>query len=165
MQERLAQLQDMLWTHIPITRQLGLKVDTYDGQRLCFTAPLTANVNHAGTVFAGSLNALLTLTGWGMTWLLMQELELAGEIVIQDSSCRYLAPVTQDFVTICARPQQQSIEQFVRMLRRRGRGRLELKVDIVEGTTTVVSFTGRYVVHNDGEQHNSNSPYNSNLIF
>src|SRR5689334_2098488 len=97
----LAELQGTLWTNIPITRKLGLKGESYDGIHLCLKAPLTTNINHAGTAFAGSLNALLTLTGWGMLWLILRELELDGEIVIQDSSCRYVAPVTHDFMSSC----------------------------------------------------------------
>lgn len=158
MDERLSALQRTLWTCIPITRKLGLKAESYDGTCLRLKAPLTTNINHAGTAFAGSLSALLTLTGWGMVWLLLCELELEGEIVIQDNSCRYIAPVTHDFMSSCARPPDDELERFARILRKRGKARLELNADIIEDGRVVVSFTGRYVVQVRVPAHSAISP-------
>ena len=40
--------------------------------------PLDRNRNHQQTAFAGSLNALCTITGWGSVYLLLRELTAAA---------------------------------------------------------------------------------------
>ncbi|WP_201359788.1 YiiD C-terminal domain-containing protein [Dictyobacter formicarum] len=146
MQDRLRELQTLLNTEIPITRHFNLTVGAYDERILRLDAPLAENVNHAGTAFGGSLSALLTLAGWSMTWFMLQEYNLTGEIIIQDSNCRYLAPVKKDFSAYCYRPSNEQLGRFEKMLRTHKKGRLELKAEILEGDTLAVSFVGRYVV-------------------
>jgi thioesterase domain-containing protein len=102
-------------------------------------------MNHQQTAFAGSLNALLTLAGWGQVWLILKELDLPGEIVIQDSSNKYLRPVNHDFVAVCYRPEQEQIARFATGLKKKGIARLELCANIYTDDTVAVTFKGRYV--------------------
>ena len=130
---------------IPITREIGMRVASYDGKQLALSAPIGPNINHKATAFAGSLNSVVTLAGWGMIWLLLKELGIAATIVIQDSASHYRRPVTRDFTAVCARPSAEQVEQFARMLREKGRARLELAATIHERDVLVMSFEGRYV--------------------
>src|SRR5690242_16269643 len=130
---------------IPITRDIGIVVAHYDGEQLALTAPIERNINHKSTAFAGSLNSVVTLAGWGMIWLLLKELGITATIVIQDSASHYRRPVTRDFTAICSRPRAEQVEQFARMLREKGRARLELAATISERDVLVMSFQGRYV--------------------
>jgi thioesterase domain-containing protein len=130
---------------IPITREIGIRVAHYDGEQLGLSAPIERNINHKSTVFAGSLNSVVTLAGWGMIWLLLKELSIAATIVIQDSASHYRRPVTRDFTAVCSRPGAEQVAQFARMLREKGRARLELAATIHEGDVLVMSFQGRYV--------------------
>ena len=148
-QDRLRELQKILNTDIPLTQSLGLSVASYDNGRLKLNAPLTENINHAGTAFAGSLNALVTLAGWSIVWLVLQECALQGEIVIQDCTCKYLLPVTTAFSATCIRPESNQLRRFEKTLRERGKARLELSVEIVQDGLLAVSFHGRYVVHGE----------------
>lgn len=150
MNERLRQLQETLNHEIPLTLALGLRAEALEAGALTLSAPLAPNINHKDTVFAGSLNAVVTLAGWSRVWLLLAEQGLPGKIVIQDSSIRYLRPVTRDFTARCALPPEAEVTRFLQMMRRRGRGRLELRVEIVEDGRTAVEFTGRYVVESKG---------------
>lgn len=145
--ERQAQaLEETLHHEIPLSLAMGLTVAGYDGERLTLRAPLAPNINHKSTAFAGSLNALTTLAGWGLIWLITHEHDLPSVIVIQESATRYLRPVGQDFVATCHLPPARQIERFLTALRERGRARLPLSVEIlsVDGQIAV-SFTGRYV--------------------
>lgn len=130
---------------IPITREIGIKVALYDGEKLELTAPIKRNINHKSTAFAGSLNSVVTLAGWGLIWLLLKELDISATIVIQDSASHYRRPVTRDFTAICSRPPDEQVEQFARVLREKGRARLELASTISEQNVLVMSFQGRYV--------------------
>jgi thioesterase domain-containing protein len=146
MGELAHELQEVLHHEIPLSQQMGLTVHFYDGACLSLRAPLAPNVNHKSTAFAGSLNAVMTLTGWGTTWLMLHEHSLRGTIVIQESTTRYLLPVGNDFIATCRVPEAHEAERFLSGLQRRGKARLALKVDILDGDGRVaVAFTGNYV--------------------
>ncbi len=143
--DRLRQLEETLHHEIPLTRQLGVTVESYDGARLRLRAPLAPNINHKDTAFAGSLNAVVTLAGWGLLWLILQEEGLAAKIVIQDSAVNYLLPISTDFSADCYQPDPALLAKFVRTLRRHGQARLELEVEIRSGDQLALRFKGRYV--------------------
>ncbi|HEV8192475.1 MAG TPA: thioesterase domain-containing protein [Ktedonobacterales bacterium] len=138
-------LQATFEHEIPLTRQIGLEAVGYDGACLSLRAPLVPNVNHKATAFAGSLNAVATLAGWGLVWLILRERGLRGTIVIHESSSQYRLPVRDDFVAICPLPEAQQIETFVVALQRRGKARLALSVNILDGDRIAVAFKGSYV--------------------
>jgi thioesterase domain-containing protein len=140
------ELQQTLEHEIPLTQHLGLRVISYDESGLTLRAPLAPNINHKRTAFAGSLNAVVTLTGWGLLWLILQELEIPARVVIQDSSCNYLRPVKDDFSAFCRKPTPQQISRMASMLKKRGRARIELSVEVRNEATVAVAFTGRYVL-------------------
>ncbi len=146
MRDLVQALQETLEHEIPLTRHLELRVVSYDEHGLTLKAPLAPNINHKHTAFAGSLNSLVTLTGWGMLWLLTQELQISARTVIQDSSCRYRRPVSDDFSAYCARPDQEQIEQMAEALTKRGKARIELAVEIHNTSDLAVAFVGRYVI-------------------
>lgn len=140
------ELEEVLHHEIPLSQRIGLTVERYDGTTLALRAPLAPNVNHKSTAFAGSLTAVATLAGWGLTWLLLRQRDLRGVIVIHESATRYQLPVAHDFVAVCHTPDEQAIERFVAALRRRGKARLALTVEIQDDAGRVaVVFTGSYV--------------------
>lgn len=139
------QLQETLYREIPLTRALEVTVAEWDGTALTLRAPLAPNVNHTQTAFAGSLAAVTTLAGWGLLWLLLRERGAAATLVIQDSSIRYLRPVTTDLEAHCALPEAAEVARFLETLQAKGRARLELHVEIRQGDAVAVQFSGRYV--------------------
>ncbi len=139
-------LQQTLEHEIPLTGHLELRVLSYDEQGLTIGAPLAPNINHKRTAFAGSLNSVVTLAGWGLLWLILHEQEIPARVVIQDSSCNYLRPVSEDFTAFCPKPSPAEITKIVESLRKRGRARIGLHVEIRNATDLAVSFTGRYVM-------------------
>ena len=147
MREATWELEATLHHEIPITRALGLTVESYDGQTLRLKAPLEPNINHKDTAFAGSLNAVVTLSGWGMVWLILKEAGIAGKIVIQDSQINYLLPVATGFTAECRLPDPAQVRRFTTMLLKKGKARLELSAEIRTGSDLAVSFQGRYVAH------------------
>ena len=145
MKELTMQLQETLHHEIPLTVALGLTVARYDGLKLELHAPLTPNINHKATAFAGSLNAVVTLSGWGIVWCILKEAGIAAKIVIQDSHIKYLLPVESDFVAVCSKPDPAQVSRFQNMLLKRGLGRLDLTAEIRTGGHPAVTFQGRYV--------------------
>jgi thioesterase domain-containing protein len=146
MVDLIQELQQTLEHEIPLTQRLELRALTYDEQGLTLGAPLAPNINHKRTAFAGSLNAVATLAGWGLLWLVLREREIPAQVVIQDSSCNYLRPVNEDFTAFCQKPTLARIERAMEALRKHGRARVELRVEVRTATGVVVSFSGRYVM-------------------
>jgi len=147
MNEHLQALQQTLAQDIPITQHMGITVEGYDEKGLILKAPLAGNTNPKGTAFAGSINALLTLAGWGLIWLILKELDVVGDVVIQNSSISYLRPVTGDFAAVCHKPDQDTIARVGRSLKKKGKARVELSAEIYQRDMVVVGFKGRYVIH------------------
>jgi thioesterase domain-containing protein len=145
--DALCRLQATLHTEIPISKGIDITVGTYDNGCLVLHAPLAPNINHKDTAFAGSLNAVATLAGWSLLWLVLDEAALVGKIVIQDSTIEYLRPVTRDFAACCCLPESDELTRFLTMLRKKARARLQLQATISEGGGMAVRFTGRYVAH------------------
>ncbi|HZC07825.1 MAG TPA: thioesterase domain-containing protein [Ktedonobacterales bacterium] len=151
------ELQSVLYHEIPLSQQIGLQVDRYEGASLSLRAPLAPNINHKSTAFAGSLTAVATLAGWGLTWLLLRQHDLRGVIVIHESATRYQLPVAHDFVAVCHAPDALAVERFLTALRRRGKARLALTVEIQDAEQRIaVVFTGSYVAFIDQTDDRTN---------
>jgi len=137
------QIQELLHSKIPITRAMGVQVEDYDGARLILSAPLAANVNHLGTAFGGSLNALAVLSGYGLLWLELQDAEC--HIVIRDSAISYERPVRGALRAICVRPEAAALAQFKQTFQQKGKARIALSATIEDQGITAVRFQGTFV--------------------
>jgi len=146
----LEALRATLRTEMPVTQHLGIEAADYRDGVLSLRAPLASNVNHKGTAFGGSLNAIATLAGWGVIWLALRQDGVRGEVVIQDSSVRYLRPVRGDFLARSGPPEPEALHRLLSAVRRRGRGRIGLAAEVEDADGVAVRFTGRYVVHSQG---------------
>lgn len=146
---RLAQLQQVIDAEIPICQKLGVVVEGIEDGALVMSCPLEVNRNHQATAFAGSLNALCTITGWSITHLEAQPLDPEAVIVIRRSSIKYHRPV--DSESIVARGKLPTDEQrayFAEMLAEKGQAKLDLTVEIDHGVAedrARVVFQGSYV--------------------
>lgn len=141
----LATLKKKLRAEIPATRYLGIEPARCDSTALVLSAPLAPNRNDKDTAFAGSLCAITTLAGWSAIWLALHDADIAGTIVIRDSTIRYLRPVTRDFEAHCLLPTPAQLKRFLSTLSKLGKARLRLRVVIREGGVDALMFTGRYV--------------------
>src|SRR5215212_12274884 len=112
-------IQELFYSKIPITRALGVRVESYDGQRLVLSAPLNQNVNHLGTAFGGSLNALAVLSGYGVLWLELQDAKC--HIVIRDSAISYERPVRGELRAVCVGPDTEELAQFRKSFHQKGK--------------------------------------------
>jgi thioesterase domain-containing protein len=136
-------IEELLHAKIPITRAMGVRVLEYDGRRLVVSAPLDANVNHLGTAFGGSLNAVAVLSGYGLLWLELRDDEC--HIVIRDSSISYEHPVRGEIRATCSLPDAEVLAEFKRTFQQKGRARIVLDATIEERGVTAVRFRGTFV--------------------
>lgn len=139
----LAETEQFLHQQIPITRAMGVRVETYDEEKLILSAPLEPNHNHLGTAFGGSLSAIATLAGYALLWLELGDRE--AHIVVRESSIDYHHPVRGEIRAIAKRPARAALAGFQAKYRKAGKARITLPVSIEHEQRECVSFTGVYV--------------------
>ncbi|WP_375752144.1 YiiD C-terminal domain-containing protein [Vibrio sp. HN007] len=138
-----SELQERWEQQIPISDKMGIKINQYTGYQFECCAQLNPNLNPRNSMFAGSAFTLATLTGWGMTWLLMKERNLAADIVLADSNIRFRHPVENNPVA------KTSLDGISGDLDRLGKGRkarIIINVTIYSDDQPAVEFVGTYVL-------------------
>lgn len=140
---RISQIEDVLHNKIPLTRAMGVLVEDYDDERLILSAPLAENINHIGTAFGGSLNALLVLAGYALLWLELRDTEC--HIVIRESRISYDRPVAGELRAICKRPELSELETFKQTFQTEGRARITLSATIEDQGNIAARFEGTFV--------------------
>lgn len=143
----LIELQEMLDREIPICQAMGITVHSVGRNGLTMQMPLDLNINHQKTAFAGSLNALCTIAGWGTVVLLARPQCPTGGIVIRRSFIRYLEPVESPLIlATCTLAPVDELDYFLEMLHEKGRAKLDLRTVIAGKNGPAVIFNGSYVV-------------------
>ncbi len=137
------ELQSRWEQQIPISDKMGIKISQYTGNKFECVAQLNPNLNPHNTMFAGSAFTLATLTGWGMTWLLMKERYLTADIVLADSNIRYRHPVEQNPTAVTS---LDGISGDLDRLANGRRARVVIEVTIYSGETPAVEFVGTYML-------------------
>jgi thioesterase domain-containing protein len=122
----LKDFEKALLADIPLARAMQLHARAYDGDSLQLAAPLAPNVNDKGCAFGGSLLSLLTLAGWGLIVLKLQEVKQRCDVFVQDSDVRYIAPVWDNFSAEARLAAGESWTDFTSALRARGRARIRV---------------------------------------
>ncbi|MGS2721413.1 bifunctional GNAT family N-acetyltransferase/hotdog fold thioesterase [Paraglaciecola aestuariivivens] len=128
---------------IPITEQMGIKLYQYTGRTLETRASLNKNINLHGTMFAGSIFSLATLTGWGMIFLQLKQKGLDGEIVLGDGNIHYHKPITMQPRALC---NIESVNAKFEILEKGKKCQVKLNVAILDEDNAVAEFSGIYWV-------------------
>lgn len=143
----IEKLQSVIESEIPITKSIGIKVENYNNKSLILSAPLEQNINHKNTAFGGSLYTVAVLSGWGLVYLLLEEHNLSGHIVIHESNVKYLKPVTTEIIAHSSFESDQQCKQFIKLYKRKGIARINIESRILCHAETSVIFKGEYVAH------------------
>lgn len=141
----IAEVENYLHEHIPLSKSMEVKVKQVGENGITLTAPLLPNINHRSTVFGGSVSALAILAGWTLVHVNLQALSLSSRIVIQRNSIEYLQPIDGDFMAVCRFPSMEVWGKFIKMLERKSKSRIELNVDVFGDGMKAGSFAGVYV--------------------
>lgn len=137
------ELQALLHGQIPLSAAMNLSVRHLDESSVTLRAPLAANHNHAGTMFAGSQHALASLAGWGLLRAWADSQDWSAELVLAHADIRYLRPAAGDLEAIAS----LSDDQLARLQEARdgnGSARLELAIDLRVDGTVCSRFTGLF---------------------
>jgi thioesterase domain-containing protein len=147
-EQLLLKLQQTLDREIPLSTAMGLEVASWQEERLSMRMPLEPNKNHQYSAFAGSLNALCTVVGWGTIFLLLGREGLQGNIVIRRDKIRFLRPVVTSEIVARGLPVDPAERAyFFELMRNKGKTKLDVASEIADEQGPLVKFQGSYVVH------------------
>ncbi len=125
-------LQARIRTQIPLARAIDLAIGTCDGNRLVMHAPLAPNINDKGCAFGGSLASVMTLAGWSLVTLALEQRDLACDVFVGRSEVAYLSPVWSDFQAIAELDVDADWAAFFATLARRGKARIAVACHVRE---------------------------------
>jgi thioesterase domain-containing protein len=136
-------LQRRLDRDFPLARHIGVRAESADDRGVVLRAPFAPNANYKGTAFGGSLFSLAVLAGWAWATRYLAVRQIDADVVIQESTIRYLAPARGELRAALEAP--AAAQKFHHMLERAGRGRIRLQVGVFDGKTLATQFDGHYV--------------------
>lgn len=136
-------LQSTWHKTIPMSKAMNLAIGFYDQQTFVTTCDENFNKNLHNTMFAGSIYTLATLTGWGWVYLLIQQKNLDGNIVLADAKIRYHSPVEGiSFAKTGLLLSSGSVDD----LDNSNKVKLQVEVQVMSGEKVAATFKGLYFV-------------------
>lgn len=143
----LEEINDYLNRYVPLFRAMQAQLTRCDAAGLAMTAPLEPNINDKNIAFGGAMAAIAALTGWALTRITLREHDESAEIVITDSTLKFLRPVREAIVTECLRPEEAAVEKFIQSYRQRGKARWTVGVTVRADGQPAMTFTGHYAIY------------------
>jgi thioesterase domain-containing protein len=140
-----AELETYLHDHIPLSRAMAVRVVSLADDKVVLHAPLGPNINHRDTVFGGSASAVAILSAWSLLHLRLTAAGQPSRVVIQRNSMEYLAPISGDFTATAVLPDGAAWESFLRLLTRRGVGRITVGSELEYEGKVAGRLSGEFV--------------------
>lgn len=138
-------LQRYIDTGIPLTADMGIRVETWDDGGLTLTAPFAPNRNDKNTAFGGSLSALVTLAGWGLTFVFLRDAGICADVMVRRTRIDYDHPVRGDIVARCLMPNEATRQRFLHALHTVGKARWQLTQQVEGNGVPAVLCEGTFV--------------------
>lgn len=110
---------------------MGFTINSLTGHQIQVSAPLPENINIHGTVFAGSIYTIATLTAWALVYSMLQDAVAAADLVLAEAHIRYKKPIDTD-LNCTTGISAEDRTTFLHTLDERNRSRLQLLVNINE---------------------------------
>lgn len=132
------QLESEIRQGIPLAAQMAFRISELSPNSIQVVGGGAENVNVHGTAFAGSLYAVATLALWGLA---RARLPGSAALVLAEGNIRYRKPVWGDIIARCEIDETQ-LSRFLESLQKRGRARLNARVEIRGGQETAAAYEG-----------------------
>ena len=139
------EVERYLHEHIPLSLALGVRVTRLDEEGVRLVAPLEPNLNHRGTGFGGSLSALGVLAGWTLVHAALRREGEEVRLVIQRHEVDFAAAAEGPLEAWAPMAGAGAWAAFLRTVRRRGRGRIDVAGELRSDGRSVGTYLGRYV--------------------
>jgi thioesterase domain-containing protein len=139
------ELERYLHEHIPLSRAMAIDVRSVSLDQVVLRAPLAPNINHHDTVFGGSASAICILAAWSLVHVRLRVEAVASRLVIQRNVMEYLLPIEGDFSARATITDGAAWARFVQVLRRRGKGRIDIAAILDSNGRVAGRLAGTFV--------------------
>ena len=130
----------------PMTKYLNFKVEKFDVGIVKISAPFAADMDHKPTAFVGSINALTSVCGWAMVFMIIKEYNENPHITLLKSSVDYLLPINKDFSATCETVDGKKVDKFIKSYSKWGKSQVEVEVVVYTPIGAAAKFKGVYEV-------------------
>ncbi len=120
-------LQKTWHSTIPLSKAMNIGISYFDREILVTHCDSEFNKNLHNTMFAGSIYALATLTGWGWVYLQLIENDGQGDIVLADANIKYFAPIEG---VVSAKTSVEAVKGDTKMLQKNKKSRFTIEVRV-----------------------------------
>lgn len=134
-----------LHSEIPLSQQMGVRVEAVEPGRVRLAAPLEPNLNHKSTAFGGSISALAILAGWALVHTRSLSASLEGDIVIRSNEIAYLAAATGQLGAEAVLADEPAWTKWEARLSRRRTARIDVDIVVVSAGRTCARMRAEYV--------------------
>ncbi len=142
-------IQAYIYEHIPIVEKNQFTIEGDEAPYIRVKAHLADHVNHRKTAFGGSISTSLILCSWASVRSILKARGIDdGGIVIQTQRVDFSKPVTGDFSARVVPLREETVNRFIAMLEKFGKGRLKVEARVTQGsdTASLAHFIGEFVV-------------------
>lgn len=139
------QLQNLLLNEIPITKSMGLCINTVSAEKIEILFKLAENRNHKGTAFGGSQYTACVLACYGLFLVGIRDKGYqTNNIVIAEGKIKYKSPVEQDFI-VKAEWGLKTKTHFFKTLTHKKKAKVQLSATVTVRDHICAHFQGDFV--------------------
>lgn len=143
----IQRLQSLLYTDIPLTKDMGLKLIEFKGHELQSIAPLSHNINDKGSVFGGSSSALMIITAWSLIKLNCEKNNIQADIVIHKNNTKWHKASYEDLIMKATFKQDYDFEEVKSIIINKRHQRIDCHIELVNKDNEKFStMTANYVI-------------------
>jgi thioesterase domain-containing protein len=124
---------------------MGVEVVEATLNEVRLSAPLSPNINHMKTVFGGSASGLAMLSAWALLHIRLGNENIESTIVIHRSHMTFEHPIVGTFTSATRCNDDPAWEQFVTMLKEKGRAGIQLCSTLTCGGSEFGRLEGNFV--------------------
>lgn len=145
-------LESFIERHLPLIKNMGLEIASYDGQKFIVQAPLSENHNDKNTAFGGSLYNLCLVNAIGLAFLKCFERGINPDLIVSKAEIQYLKPVSNTVIqSCCLSPSDSEWEIFFKQFYETGKAKQPLQAIALSNNDEAVIFNGMFALIGESE--------------
>ena len=137
-------MKEMFKKGIPFSARTGIEATRLEKGGIELMMPLSPNINHIGTMYAGALFTLGEMMGGAVAMVYFIEHQLIP--IVKALNIKFTKPATTDIFTSYAMTEDE-VERIIAECREKGKADYSIKLELKDKTGLVVAVTeGLYQV-------------------
>ncbi len=141
----MKELQNFLYQKIPLSQHMQIQILELNENEAKLFCPLSANYNHMGTAFGGSISAGLLLACYAWFFNVLKIKGIESHVVVKESRINFIHPVESDFIVSCKAPPKSDYEKLLKILTKKDRAKIELNAAVLMDEKICAQMSAEFV--------------------